>query len=1008
MLSSTCWAADALAACTQITISNLTLQSEYTIRGTNKCYSFLGSITGNDIFVDGAMSSTLTRQITISNYGSIQNNQFGIVVDGGAQADVIKNYGSITIAPNPNSLDPQWSLDRVGVAVDYDYNLNTSTYFRSSINLFENSGTLSVTGGRLNAAAFSTDSNSTSTILNSGQISASSTDADSSGISNAAGFIGNLNNSNLISAATVSGPLGAAGIANYDTGAITTLTNSGTIIGIVSNSQVQTQLGAAGVANFSQATIGTLNNSGSITGSSENSPYNLGTGVFNYSGTITSLINSGTISGTSTSSQGYGIYNNLGMISSLKNTGTISGSTTGIYNAGGTITSLTNGQGSSSGSSLSLIGNLPTNYSIILNSQSSYGRLSYYKGSAGSSSLSSLTFSIDPSSFIEPGVYRGVLMSRSSDFTASGTAFSGTPTLVSFAGITYTLTSSDGGISYNLNIRSIEIEQGSSKDLSKTNNATINGGTLVVDSTGTFNSSFKIGNSGNNTIDANGKTATISGIISDATNAGNVKFSSSTNTGRVILSGNNTYTGTTEVANGVVVSVNGSIASSSQLTVANGGTVGGNGQLPKTNVGSGGTLAPGNSIGTLNVFGDLSFANGSTYTVELNNAGQSDKIITTGKVLISDNTTLSLVPDSGTYSSSTIFALLTSSGGISGKFSSVTSSIPSLTPKLTYEGSSLFLRFINIPSSANTLSAINALARTTRNLVSSRAFEIGNTSSYDCETFDKHGVCLSYQARFSRLNEMNDGAGVLIGSYSPSANLRYGAFVDYRASAPPSGGIKVDDTLPTFGLFVGYKQAADDTGLQLRGSLAFNQDTASFQRNSALANTEAGSGKSKITSYAMTSEIGWSLKNADYILTTFGGIQYQGAARRAYSEIEVIGSVDSPLSLKRYSEEAWIGTIGIRFAGSLGDKIVYRLGAGVDYDLSRSSKRFLGTSEIMNLETFDVDVGRAVNRLRGFGSFGASYLLAQDKRLTTNLSLRGQPYSSGMALNVMSGYQMSF
>ena len=953
------------------------------------------------------------KGITIINNGIINSASNAVLVDDGASVDFFKNTGLIKVLYDlaiPFRQLYHYSSGLNGVVIDWGYGPQgpQGPNANSQIIKFENSGTIQVFGGPFDASGFGGEANTSSEVLNSGRIEASSTNGDSAGVWNTYGIINSLINTNVISATTTSGPLGAAGIANYDSGTITALTNSGTVTGTVTNSQINTQLGAAGIANFSQATIGTLTNTGSITGLSDNSPYSLGTGIFNYSGTMTTLTNSGTISGTSTNSQGYGIYNNLGTITSLKNTGTISGTTTGIYNVGGTLTTLANGQGSSSGSSLSLIGNLPGNYSIIINSQSSYGRLSYYKGSTGTPSLSGLTFSIDPSSFVEPGIYRGVLMSRSSDFTASGTAFSGTPTLVSFAGITYTLTSSDGGISYNLNIRSIEIEQGSSKDLSKTNNATINGGTLVVDSTGTFNSSFKIGNSGNNTIDANGKTATISGIISDATNAGNVKFSSSTNTGRVILSGNNTYTGTTEVANGVVVSVNGSIASSSQLTVANGGTVGGNGQLPKTNVGSGGTLAPGNSIGTLNVFGDLSFANGSTYTVELNNAGQSDKIITTGKVLISDNTTLSLVPDSGTYSSSTIFTLLTSSGGISGKFSSVTSSIPSLTPKLTYDGSSLFLRFINVPSSSNTLSAINALARSTRNFVSSRAFEIGNTSSYDCETFDKHGVCLSYQARFSRLNEMNDGAGVLIGSYSPSANLRYGAFVDYRASAPKSGGIKIEDALPTFGLFVGYKQSADDEGLQLRGSLAFNQDTGSFQRNSALANTEAGSGKSKITSYAMTSEIGWSFKNADYVLMPFGSIQYQGASRRAYSETEVIGSVDSPLSLKRFAEEAWIGTIGIRFAGSIGDKIAYRIGAGVDFDLSRSAKRFLGTSEITNLETFGVDVGRSVNRLRGFGSFGASYLVAQDKRLSTNISLRGQPYSSGMALNVMSGYQMSF
>ncbi|WP_164985405.1 autotransporter domain-containing protein [Bosea sp. Tri-39] len=136
-------------------------------------------------------------------------------------------------------------------------------------------------------------------------------------------------------------------------------------------------------------------------------------------------------------------------------------------------------------------------------------------------------------------------------------------------------------------------------------------------------------------------------------------------TGAFTLAGANTYTGATMVTGGVLI-VNGSIASSSGVTVAAGATLGGSGQLPSLTVN--GTLAPGNSPGTLTVNGNLVLGAGSLYLAEVQGA-VSDRINVSGTAALGG--TLRIVPLGGAYLFSTPYTLLAAAGGRSGTFGTV-------------------------------------------------------------------------------------------------------------------------------------------------------------------------------------------------------------------------------------------------------------------------------------------------------------------------------------------------
>jgi len=116
----------------------------------------------------------------------------------------------------------------------------------------------------------------------------------------------------------------------------------------------------------------------------------------------------------------------------------------------------------------------------------------------------------------------------------------------------------------------------------------------------------------------------------------------------------------------------------------------GNGSVGGLNVAAGGMAAPGNSIGTLNVAGNVSFGPGSIYQVETNAAGQSDKIAASGSAALTGGTA-QVLAEFGNYAPSTRYTILTANGGVTGTFANATSNFAFLSPTLSYDANDVFL-----------------------------------------------------------------------------------------------------------------------------------------------------------------------------------------------------------------------------------------------------------------------------------------------------------------------------
>lgn len=232
-----------------------------------------------------------------------------------------------------------------------------------------------------------------------------------------------------------------------------------------------------------------------------------------------------------------------------------------------------------------------------------------------------------------------------------------------------------GTLGANVNFESLNVQSGTwtlSAASTYANGTTIASGATLVGNAATLTGS--IVDNGTLRIDQ-ATDATLAASIS-----GNGLFSKA-GAGTLTVGSLANFTGTLQIAAG-------SLASASAVTIGSGQTISGNGTIsaPTVTLGAGGRIAPGASIGTLTIGGNLVQQAGSVYAAEIG-ATTADRIIVNGSATLQAGAQLAVSGTAGAIG--TRYTLLTATGGVTGTYA-VTFDATSLTElRLAYSANAI-------------------------------------------------------------------------------------------------------------------------------------------------------------------------------------------------------------------------------------------------------------------------------------------------------------------------------
>lgn len=315
----------------------------------------------------------------------------------------------------------------------------------------------------------------------------------------------------------------------------------------------------------------------------------------------------------------------------------------------------------------------------------------------------------------------------------------------------------------------------------------------------------------------------------------------------------------------------------------------------------------------------------------------------------------------------------------------------------------LFPNYVAGPNAEDTLASMQLNAVALRQAFNQQSSLMNLSLSQDCTLFDAKNICASFTGTRSTQNGSNVDAttGTLVIAHRPTADIRYGGYINQNLSTSNQGGLRLERSTPGLGAFVNYTLAS---GLNVRGSVGFGKMDMETTR-AVIGTAEAGVGKSNIKSQGVQIELNKAFDiKPGWAAIPYGGLRKVTTKRAGYSET-ASDAVVAPLSYADLQQTQTSAFGGIRFLGNIAPQTQLLLSAGVEYDLSSKIDDYAATG-VDGLGSISMQGG--VKKTRGVFSAALSYDIAKNERASIAVLQRQEAFDSKAITSVGFTYMKGF
>jgi hypothetical protein len=332
----------------------------------------------------------------------------------------------------------------------------------------------------------------------------------------------------------------------------------------------------------------------------------------------------------------------------------------------------------------------------------------------------------------------------------------------------------------------------------------------------------------------------------------------------------------------------------------------------------------------------------------------------------------------------------------------------SLERSIENPGSSWDLLVSGGPTALDTQSSIEYQSRQLRSAFNTQTVAANFALNYDCNVFDVKGMCISAGGRYTTIDNpgINNSAAVVTLGYKVNPNIRMGAYLDQNINISKPTGIDISNNTPLMGLYAVWNKEQSGLGYQVRLANTY-QDKDVTQTRTVFDTSEAGSGKSSLTSQSYLAELSYAFQYQDKTLVRpYAGLRYTHLKQKGYTE-DTTDTVTDPLTVAALRDKGITALLGVKVNRSLTDKATLTAQLGFEQDVHHNVGNYSAT-DLNGSDLTAIAFNSNIKRTRPVASIGTFYDVTKTQRASATINYQQLPFQSTGSTTAYFNYMIGF